>query len=476
VKPNVLRALVVAVGAALWLAGVAEARNPNCAGGIQYLTQALQDNAKGNTEDYHREINKAVQRLEMCSSEDPNDVEALGYLGWAYAEVDSAAAAGRTFADAIQKLTAKGDKKKADVVATNRDHYWSLAFNDGIANINAAQTAYPDFTKPTAGDADVKAKADATAKYQKAAASLTRAALIKPGDPHTLRNLGSIYAFMGDYGNAQKWFQEGLRAAPNDTDLANSMRSVTLNRANELMDKKEYDQAIAMFADMLKTNPKDPLLHAAVADAHFRKAQGLEGEARKPEFKAAGDEYAKAAELKPGLADYPFNAGLAYQSAGEFELAEAQWRGAVKAKPGDVDAMSSLGSTLAEEKKYDEAIGVLHEALTADPKNQSIHRQLGAVYTKAGNNAKGTEELMIYLALHNGQPVADAAAAAKQATAGSAAAKTLASLGQPEQINLWDADSEKYESWFYWSKKQAYHFKAGTLVQKSDWSTAATPK
>ena len=81
----------VLAGALLFaLAGIAEARNPHCAGGIQYVVQAMKDKDKGNTDDYQREINKAVQQLEQCSSEDPNDLEALGYLGWAYAEVDSA--------------------------------------------------------------------------------------------------------------------------------------------------------------------------------------------------------------------------------------------------------------------------------------------------------------------------------------------------------------------------------------------------
>src|SRR5207244_1978527 len=90
----------------------------------------------------------------------------------------------------------------------------------------------------------------------------------------------------------------------------------------------------------------------------------------------------------------------------------------------------------------------------------------------AGNNAKGTEELMVFLALQNGQAVTDAAVLAKQEPAGSAAAKMLASAGTPDQIYVWDAEKDRYESWFYWSKSSAYHFKAGTLVQKSDWSAA----
>ncbi len=77
------RCLALTAGFALALGGVAEARNPHCAGGIQYVVQAMKDKDKGNTDDYQREINKAVQQLEQCASEDPADLEALGYLGWA---------------------------------------------------------------------------------------------------------------------------------------------------------------------------------------------------------------------------------------------------------------------------------------------------------------------------------------------------------------------------------------------------------
>ena len=109
-----------------------------------------------------------------------------------------------------------------------------------------------------------------------------------------------------------------------------------------------------------------------------------------------------------------------------------------------------------------------------DPKKAMFHRQLGAVYTKAGNNAKGTEEFMMYLALTNGKAAADPAAEAKKAPAGSAAAKTLASMAPPEQVNVWEADGQKYQSWFYWNRKVAFHFNpTGTQLQKSDWGAAA---
>ena len=175
---------------ALSLGGVAYARNPHCAGGIQYVAQGLRDKEK-DPESWKRQMLKAVDQLNQCVSEDPADLEAIGYLGQAYAELDSAGPSGVAFDKAIAGLKAKGDKK-AEIVTANRDHYYVAALNDGIAKINAAQTAYPDFSKEATTDADKALKQSATQKYEEARVSLTRAAKYKPTDTMALRSLGSI--------------------------------------------------------------------------------------------------------------------------------------------------------------------------------------------------------------------------------------------------------------------------------------------
>jgi tetratricopeptide (TPR) repeat protein len=471
-----LAAVAGAVALTLTLAAAAEARNPHCAGGIQYVVQAKTDKDKGNADDYQREIQKAVQQLEQCRTEDPADLEALGYLGWAYAEVDSAGPAGVAFQKAIDGLKTK-DPKKADWVKNNRDSYWAGKFNDGISKINSAQEAYPDFTKAPENDADKTLREQAAKDYTAAIQSLTRASLLKPGDAQTIRNLGSVYAFMGDFKTAESVFREGLKSAPTDSALNASLKSVRTGYAAQLLDQKKYDEAIAFYTDLQKSDPSNSDLYLGQADAYFKRASDAHGDAAKPDYKLAGAAYAKAASLKTTDADLPFNAALSYQNAGEWVLAEAQWRACLKLRPNDPDATSALGQTLSEQKKYDEAVKVLQGGVLQFPKNKVLHRQLGAVYTRMQNNLKSTEELMVYLALQNGTPVADAAGAAKKAPAGSAAAKTLAQLGTPEEVIPWEVDQQKIESWFYWTKNQAYHFQNGTLYGKSDWgtTTAAAP-
>ena len=53
---------------------------------------------------------------------------------------------------------------------------------------------------------------------------------------------------------------------------------------------------------------------------------------------------------------------------------------------------------------------------------------------------------------------------------GATLAKVLAANGSPEEVISWEASGENYDSWFYWSKKKAFHFKSGIQLAVSDWS------
>jgi tetratricopeptide (TPR) repeat protein len=150
-----------------------------------------------------------------------------------------------------------------------------------------------------------------------------------------------------------------------------------------------------------------------------------------------------------------------------------QWEKTLSKRPDDLDALTAYAAALSEVGKPQEAVEALLKAVANKPKEASIHRQLGAVYTKANDNEKATEELMVYLALSKGEAVADPAAAAAKSAKASNAGKTLASMGAPEAVVPWEADGEKYETWFYWAKRQAFHFKGGNLQVKSDWSASA---
>lgn len=470
-----LRSLSAGLTAAMCLSlvAVAHARNPHCAGGIQYVVQGLRDNAKGNKEDYIRQMNKAVDQLTMCSTEDPEDHEALGYLGWAYAELDSMGPAGDAFNKAIAGLQAKGDKKRYEVVSNNRESYWAKNYNEGIRAVTDAQQF-----------AEAGAKEEAHGKYVEAIDKLTKAKLLRPNNAATMRNLAVAYAADGSYDAAETVLRNGLTEAATDTttgaiaQLQDALRITRANKAGKLLDEKKYDEAITYYTELSKNEPSSADHLMGLGNAYFSRANTKQEAAKKADFKLSGDAYAKAFQIKKEDANLVFNAALAYQNASELALAEGQWREAVKLNSKDAEALSSLGSVLADESKFDEAVRVLHQAVAEKPDNKVYFRQLGAAYSKADNNVKSTEMLMIYLAMDKGTAAADAAGAAKAAKAGSAAANTLGAMGSPDKVLDWDYDKRKLQTWLYSSKKQAFTFDsvAGSLVQKSDWNPPAAKK
>ncbi len=470
-----MKARVLAAGLAALLcvvvAGNALARNPHCAGGIQYVMQGLRDKDKGNTEDYQREMNKAVDQLSMCSTEDDADFEAQGYLGWAYAELDSCGPAGEWFAKAIAAGTAKGDKKKVDLITTNRDHYWTMRYNDGIAAIQTAQSAYPDFTKAPTDD-EKELYEQAKQSYDAAILKLTQAKFLRPGHSQTLRNLATAYALMGNFDGAEAVLRNALVEIPGDTNLTSALTTVRANKANGLLQANRLDEAIEYYGELVKQDPNGTDLYMGLGNAYFTRAGGKADAAKKADFKLAGDAYAKAYTLRDTDANLAFNAALAYQNAGELALAEGQWRAVLTKSPNDPDALSQLGSVLADEKKFAEAEQVLAKAISIKPEEKVYFRQLAAVYSKQNNNARMTEMMFVYLALNSGTAVADPAADAKKAKAGSAAANTAASMGMPEKLYTWtDNTAGALQTWVYVTKKMAFTFNsAGVLVQKSDWS------
>jgi tetratricopeptide (TPR) repeat protein len=281
---------------------------------------------------------------------------------------------------------------------------------------------------------------------------------------------------MGRLDEAEAVLKNGQTEAASDTavhGLADALHILRANKASALLDAKNFDAAIPAYQDLIKLEPENPDALMGLGSAFFGRARTKQDAAQRADFKAAAEAYSKAFALKPSSTDLGFNAALAYQYAGELAMSEAEWRLVLKQNPDDPEALSSLGSTLADMQKFDEAIQVLQRAVNLKPDNKTYFRQLGAVYSKAGNNAKSTEMLMVYMALNTGTTGADAAAAAKTPKAGSPAASTLASMGAPESVYQWESDGRKLQTWMYTAKKQAFTFDSGagmTLVQKSDWS------
>jgi predicted TPR repeat methyltransferase len=93
---------------------------------------------------------------------------------------------------------------------------------------------------------------------------------------------------------------------------------------------------------------------------------------------------------------------------------------AVMATPWDPDAKALLGTTLLEERRFDEAIWFLGEAMRADPLNPAIQSRLGQAFMLAGQHEAAAEILAHCAATTSGAPGLAALQAQNRLLAGDA--------------------------------------------------------
>ena len=97
--------------------------------------------------------------------------------------------------------------------------------------------------------------------------------------------------------------------------------------------------------------------------------------------------------LSRGINAYPTSTRLLFaranfrERAGFFDLAEADYRQILNLNPGDASALNALGYALTNNTdRFQEAAGLLEEAISKDPRNPAIIDSLGWVYFKLGKD------------------------------------------------------------------------------------------
>ncbi len=140
---------------------------------------------------------------------------------------------------------------------------------------------------------------------------------------------------------------------------------------------------------------------------------------------------ARAAELKPELADIHNQLGLAYCRLERFEEGIAEYRTALQLKEAKPSTASSAGvakirtnlanalalaaNHLSESappvpeeamRRYDEAVRQYEEALELDPQQPAIHRNLGMLLAQLGRYDEAIPHLRATLQMVPNEPLA----------------------------------------------------------------------
>ena len=143
---------------------------------------------------------------------------------------------------------------------------------------------------------------------------------------------------------------------------------------DEYLSGKKYADAVIVFSQLLKADPKNPTLNFFT---------GMAYEAIK-DFKKAIFYYLK---VNPDHSQYKktiLNIALLYKKLGEEKTATNYLEDKHRLFPKDIDIIIYLASFYEQDKDYEKAMALLEKGLEDSPGNTSLLFRLGAIQDKAG--------------------------------------------------------------------------------------------
>jgi tetratricopeptide (TPR) repeat protein len=156
-------------------------------------------------------------------------------------------------------------------------------------------------------------------------------------------------------------------------------------KAEELVGKKKYDQAVDLLKQIVETDQNDFQAWTALGTIYFAE-QKLDD---------AADAYLKAIEVHPASPRAHLNLGRVRSSQKKFEEAVEPLTKAVELQPTSGDANYLLGECYLQLKKGSKAIPYLNEA--AKLGRPDAHLRLGWLYNAAGMKDRAALEYEEYL-------------------------------------------------------------------------------
>jgi len=146
------------------------------------------------------------------------------------------------------------------------------------------------------------------------------------------------------------------------------------DRAFDLGEKGQYQEAIAAWRELAASNPDDARIHNNLGTAL----------ARIGNFAEAIPQFEKALELNPQFHAIHGSLGLALIAAGQPDEAIANFEQALKAYPESADLHNSLGRALAMKDRLDDAMAEFQKAAKIDPKSAEVRNNIGRVLASKG--------------------------------------------------------------------------------------------
>lgn len=244
-------------------------------------------------------------------------------------------------------------------------------------------------------------------EYQQAAPALQRAASLAPSNFHVRFNYGLVLVRVGRVSAAKQEFQAAERIKPGDPEAhyqlalllkkekrtSPSQKELQAfqalqhqkdqqeaagdlnNKANKLLAEGKYQEAAAIYRQVLKMNPDNAKWHY-----NFSLALAGLGERNTEEH-----ELETVVRLDPSMDRAQNELGLLYMGDGRLAAAEHKFKSAISINPQDAEAQNNLGVLFSREGKDRQAGTLFRDAVRSDPHYIKAYVNLGLVLARQGN-------------------------------------------------------------------------------------------
>jgi tetratricopeptide (TPR) repeat protein len=201
-------------------------------------------------------------------------------------------------------------------------------------------------------------------------------------DGHVI--LGALYQKSKNYGSAQAEFERAIQLNPNHGQAY-------IRLGNVFKEQGQIDLAIARYQKALDLQPKSALLAAMVGNLYLDKG----------DLETARKYYAQALDADPNSAVALANTAWVYaQENKNLDVALGMAQRAKSLMPEMPSISDTLAWVMYKRGNYESAVPLLQECVEKAPDSAKFRFHLGMTLLKAGQKAKGREQLEVALRMN----------------------------------------------------------------------------
>jgi tetratricopeptide (TPR) repeat protein len=227
---------------------------------------------------------------------------------------------------------------------------------------------------------------------------------LDPGNPSFHRNKALLLKLLGElfdrkmncvdefyFGDSLSMSRKMYGDALNEYRTLVSMDSEDMdsyeNICNILYNLEQYDEAIKLCSDVLKTHQDDPNMHFMLGRVMRKLGK----------YEKAIEEYDRALQSDPHGPNIHNNKGVALNEMGDLNGAMKEYEKAIAIDPDHSLAHFNRGNILMKLGRYEEAVTEFDISIQIDPSYSSPHLNKGISLRKLGKKEEADREISIAL-------------------------------------------------------------------------------